>query len=189
MLPYLDNSITHAIPSKLQGKWTVVVLEEGTCCYRAGEEFATSAFEEKPTLLQAPSFEKAMELAAADKHILLLPHIHKLTGDVETSHKWESMGDRMFRLNNPPLYLVRNSSVTNGQCASIERLKTLINPSDHGISSWVDADNTQEAARICADGDSEFCITNENGIEHHQLNIVAELKKMEICWHPYQHKS
>ncbi len=189
MLPSLDSSVSTPFPHKLLGKWTVVVLEKGTCCYRAGEAFATSAFKEKPTLLQAPSFEKAMELAAADKHILLLPHIHKLTGDVETSHQWESMGDYIFRLNNPPLYLARNSSVTNGHYASIERLRALINPSDHGISDWVNVDSTQEAARACANGDSAFCITNEYGIKYHELEIVTELKKMEICWHPYQHLS
>jgi hypothetical protein len=188
-LPGLDNPET-SFPEKLSGDWTLVLLEKGTCCYRAGEIFAKNAFEDSLAIIEASSFEEAVKLAQAPKHILLLPHVHSITGKIEADLNWRSMGDYIFRLTNPPLYLVSGPTTRPpaiSHCACIEPLKPLVGMEEDGIKAWANVETTQQAARLCADGEAEFCVTNEYGLKKYGLTSVRELKKMEICWHPYQY--
>lgn len=105
MIPSLENLEDYEPPlKKLRGGWSLVVLENGTCCYRAGEHFAKWAFEDSPSFVQAPSFKEALNFARAQKHILLLPHVHRIIGDVETDYSWESMGEYIFRLENTAIF-------------------------------------------------------------------------------------
>jgi len=188
IVPSLDNP-NASFPEKLKGKWTLVLLEEGTCCYRAGESFAKDAFEDYPDILEVPSFNEAANLAQTSNHILLIPHIHRIIGEIEADVRWESMGNFIFRLNNPPLHLASNptsNSDTTDSCACIEPLKSLIKMEKDGIKNWITTETTQQAARVCASGEAEYCVTNEYGLKKYGLKSVRELKKMEICWHPYQ---
>lgn len=171
----------------------LVVLEEGTCTYRAGERFARAAFEEPPNLVEARSFTEAIELAKNAGRILLLPHLaNKAVVEVTYSSKWKDLTQFAFQYSNPPLYLARSVSrntSAKGVCATLNNLRLLVEPDKDGVDDWLWVDSTQQAATACKEGQAELCITNKYGRDKHDLAAVRELKRMTPIWLPYEWQS
>lgn len=188
----VENGETNPFYRKITGKWSIVLLEQGTCCYRAGQYFAGHAFSEHPNIIEVSSFDTAIKTAKADNRIILLPHIHRISGDIETDYRWRSMDDWVFGLENPSLYLASKSNKLSTQsgyrCATIERLESLVDMSETPrIQEWVNVENTQQAARACAvEKRADLCITNEYGLNEYRLLPLRQLKQMTVYWLPYQ---
>jgi len=170
----------------------LVVLEEGTCTYRAGERFAQAAFEEAPCLVEARNFTEAIELAKSAGRILLLPHLaNPAVVEVTYSNEWRDLPRFAFTYTNPPLHLARTSTDVSvleaaGICAALKTIHRLTVPEEDGFSDWLWVDSTQQAAAVCAEGNAELCITNQHGLERYELTSVRELKKMVPLWLPYE---
>ena len=182
-------------PEKFKGKWSLVSLEEGTCCYRAAKYFSTHAFETPPVLITEPTFYDGRNRAEKEPHsILLLPCVHEICGEVYTSKNWELLDSLIFHIPNPPLYLARAKKLPNHQrqvCASIRRLRTLLDePNTLWGGEFLDVDTTQQAAKMVAvDRRCGFCITNHDGLMKYDLDVVQELKRMMMGWYPFTAKS
>lgn len=189
-VPNLDNPSAEPFAEKLGGQWDLVVLEEGTCTYRAGERFARAAFEEPPTLLEAPNFEKAVKLAQHGGRLLLLPlPAHPFVGGLDMSDDWYQRPELWFKYTNPPLYLARSSQQIDvhaqGICAVFPNLQKLI-PNEEEIVGKIWTNNTQQAAAMCAAGGTEFAVTNQHGLEKYDLVARRELKTIHMSWFVYE---
>jgi len=170
-----------------------MTLEPGTCCYRAVSYFIEHAFDERPELVVVPTFAAGIQSAAGNRRdLVLLPHVHEICGQLTTDIDWSQLVDYTFPYENPPLLLAQRpgSRITgNGvpRCASINRLKSLLNENELRDYSFQIVDTTQDAARLCASPDGpELCITNQHGAERHALDVVRVLKHMTVWWLPFR---
>ncbi len=167
---------------KLDGLWSIVSLEPGTCTERAAMHFAEHDFAQEPEIVYVPSFEEAEGIAKEnERHILLLPQVHEIMPRISYTPGWKLYHEHMFWLSNPPLYLARGNGGSK-KCATIPSIQALV--ADEGME-FVDAENTQRAAAMAASAECYYCITNEAGAQKHGLAIVKELKRMKILWFPF----
>jgi hypothetical protein len=182
------NDPAFEFPDKIQGHRELVVLEKGTCTYRAGQRLIGAAFEDEPEVVEARNFDEAASLTQSPLGILLLPSlaVHHVWGCMVGS-EWRRLSDYVFTYTNPPLYLagrgVQTSPATEQSCAALPNLRGLLG--DEAVE-WVDAENTQCAARLCQDGKSDACITNEEGLVASGLVVLQELKKMTPGWYTFE---
>ena len=185
LAPNLDDLDLQPFAKKISGSWKLVLLEEGTCTYRAGQRFVSAAFEEPPEIIKVLSFQQGIEKSKVTRTILLLPHLAiPHVAEMETDLHRITMHDYTFRYSNPPLYLAGRSHDAKGLCAAIIHLENLSLPED-GITGWKNVNNTQEAARACSEGQANLCITNEYGLKKYSLTPIRMLKKMQPTWFAY----
>lgn len=188
-IPNLDDPALQPFTQKLSGEWALVLLQEGTCTYRAGKRFAEVAFGEEPKILEVSSFQQAIEESQAPNRVLLLPHLAiPHVANMETDPNRVTLHDLTFRYSNPPLYLAGCSADAKGTCAAIVHLHNLSSLED-GITQWKQVSNTQEAAEACAKREADLCITNEHGLKKFNLVPVRELKRMQPTWFVYRWKT
>jgi hypothetical protein len=192
LLPDLDDPVFE-FPKKISGSRELMLLERGTCTYRAGQRLIGAAFEEEPNIMESRSFDEAIVRTAYPNGILLLPALaNKPIVQVTFSYEWRGLSDYWFVFSNPRLYLAQqnpdeiNEPVAGDTCAALPTLRGLLGNTD---VSWVDVDNTQRAAEACRHGKANFCITNEEGLLANELSVVGELKKMAPSWHVYERTS
>lgn len=168
---------------KLKGKFTIISLEPGTCTELAVKKFAVQCFSKKPKIQYVKTFEEAVDSCKKIKNsILLLCHLHHLCSDLECNIQWRSLPDLAFFLKNPPIYLAENQNIKGKTCASIKTLQRLANIKNF---KFIEAENTQQAAKMAANGQCRYSITNQTGLKKYHLSIVKELKKMTACWIPF----
>ena len=178
-------------PEKLQGDWSLVSLDEGTCCFRAARYFSAHGFAARPAVVTEPTFYAARNRAAnLPRSILLLPCVHEICSEVYTSERWQLLDSYIFHIPNPPLYLARARNLPSQRpaaCATIPRLRTLLEQPEHYLGwDFIDVDTTQQAAKAVAeDRRCGYCITNYDGKEKYGLDEVAELKRMIMGWYPF----
>jgi|GEM_PF-2014761 len=186
----LRHDTTWKFPRQLSGKWRVMTLEPGTCCYRAVSFFGR-AFQEPPELVLVSSFPDGIQKARGAREIVLLPHVHETSSALTTDAEWDQLVDWTFPYENPPLVLARRADATaspNAQCAAIERLIPLAADAEGGNLQFEVVQTTQEAARACASPyGPQFCITNQHGADHYGLDVLRVLKHMTIWWMPFRH--
>ena len=170
----------------------VMTLEPGTCCFRAASYFIEHAFEEQPDLVVVPTFaEGILRASGHPADIVLLPHVHETCGRLTTDIDWHQIVDLTFPYENPPLLLARRPGVvanTPLRCATIHRLKTLLDDNETAAFQFAIVDTTQDAARACASpAGPEVCVTNQHGAERYGLDVVRVLKHMTIWWLPFRY--
>ncbi|MFN8391391.1 MAG: hypothetical protein U0136_13965 [Bdellovibrionota bacterium] len=117
---------------------------------------------------------------------MFLPHVHHLAAKATLDLTFEVRSEYAFWLFNPPLYFASRSGTPNGnRCACIPDLRPLLAPiAPQGAMTFVDAPNTQAAAKLVVEDWADSCVTNLAGLKSYELRTIAELKKMNICWIP-----
>jgi len=177
----------------------IVSLEKGTCNDRAighfltlerekregkGEE--TPFFAEEPRVIYQPTFDEMIAYAKnTPGTVLFLPHVR---ADINaqlayTVEPWRCIDEIVFKLANPPLYLAGKETMPGRTCATLTRLQDLVRESLQ--LTFIEANNTQDAARQVRDEQADLCVTNEKGVQTHQLEIREKLKEMTIFWMPW----
>ncbi len=171
--------------SQLKDKELVYCLEEGTCTDRAIKYYMETHKPKEWVIEHKKTFDDC--LSSAGKHpgsVIFLPHIHALCKKLEYSNDWVALKDDSFQLQNPPLYLVKGVSTFDNNCAVLPTLTDLIKDKDLTL---LDANNTQDAARRVNEKNTSFGVTNENGQKKYNLEIVEELKAINMLWIPFRY--
>jgi hypothetical protein len=179
-------------PNRLSGEWKIISLGPGTCTYRAVGHFVKYAFETPPSIFTESDFYAGKKRAKTEKDsLILLPCVHEVCAELYASPHWELLIDYWFHLRNPPLYLGGNSDLVNRgdkRCAAILRLQPLLADPDGQYSfEFIDVQTTQEAARAVMEGRCAYCITNIYGANRYGVEIVKELKTMDIGWYLFRY--
>ncbi len=167
----------------------IISLEEGTCCHRAVLHMVES-FKINPEIIFVKSFQEAKELLVklnSDEVIMLAPHVNDTAKDLTFAKHFEWDKELLFSLPNPKLFLVKNHDkvIDDNSCAALPVLQNLVDVSKF---SFAEVSNTQEAARFVAENKTVYGITNENGLQKYQLEVVEELKHMEVVWFSFIYK-
>lgn len=181
---------SYEFPKKIEDARELVLLEKGTCTYRAGQRFIRAAFEEAPKIIEANSFDEAIELTRYPKGVLLLPFLaNEPLVKVTCSYEWRDLSDFTFEFANPPLHLAGRQNAQpedlneETTCAALPNLHGLLGDE---IVTWVDVDNTQQAAIQCGSEAVDLCITNGEGLVANGLASIRELKRMSPVWFSYE---
>ena len=171
----------------------IVSLEQGTCTDRAIQTEFLQRYEEDfdtpiEEIIYKPSFWQMVWYAREHPGtLMLIPHLKTAINNalsVTQIDRWRPLNNLVFPLANPPLYLANNGSKSETEiCATLRDLQGLVEESAN--RTFLDALNTQHAAQLVAEGKADSCITNQNGVEVHGLEIRQKLKEMIILWHPW----
>ncbi|MBT3865430.1 hypothetical protein HOE67_01535 [Candidatus Peregrinibacteria bacterium] len=168
----------------------IISLEEGTCTDRAIEMFLDQLshrfFQTRPEIVYQPTFDDMIAYTKAHPgDILFLPQKRvDLNNKLVCAAHWRDIPELVFSLPNPPLYLADGGEDPPGQvCATLETLQTLVR-GEVGLE-FVEASNTQDAARKVHGGEADLCITNEHAIELYKLRIRRQLAEIIMFWMPY----
>lgn len=170
---------------QLTDKELIYSLEEGTCTDRAIKYFIEIHKPKTWVIEHKKTFDGC--LSGVMEHpgsVIFLPNIHALCKKLEYSSDWIALKDDSFQLQNPPLYLVKGMSTFDNNCAVLPTLTDLIKDKDLTL---LDADNTQDAARKVYDKQTSYGVTNENGQKKYNLEIVEELKAINMLWIPFRY--
>jgi len=179
--------INDMVATKLNGEFTIVSLESGTCTDIASDYFSNNFFEKQPQVVYTKSFDEGVSLATQNKgHLLLIPHIHHLCGFLESDSNWLTHNNQVFSLKNPPLFLAKSSkhNMTDKACAVLPTLKNLIDDD----FDFIEVNNTQEASQMVANGECSYCVTNKVGLDKNNLTPIKKLKEMTILWIPFEYR-
>ena len=163
----------------------IVSLEKGTCTDRAvgyflklerekreGKTGGTPFFCEEPVVIYKPTFDEMIACTRETSgNVMFIPHVRT---DISvrlayTTEPWRCINEMVFVLANPPLYLAGKEATPGRTCATLNRLQSLVHES-LGLT-FVEAENTQDAARQVHNGQADLCITNQKGVEIYQLEI------------------
>jgi len=177
----------------------IVSLEKGTCTDRAiqrfligerekreGEGEDTPFFHEDPTIIYQPTFDEMIAFAKTHPGtVMFIPHVR---ADINarlayTVDPWKCIDEMVFRLENPPLYLAGKEAAPELTCATLTQLQGLVRKSLQ--LTFIEAKNTQDAARQVHEKQADLCVTNEKGTQTYQLEIREKLKEMVIFWMPW----
>lgn len=177
---------------------TLVVLPEGTCCHRAALYFLKKIYPHGAavSLMAVNSFYEGMEtckkLDQGRSVGILIPDINEVNGVITWSQGFSCRKDLSFYLANPPLHFAVSAISTtpahHGRCSSIPALRSALerNPDFQHPDGFKfhDVHTTQEAALAAAEGESQYCLTNEAGLKRagKRLRSILKLKKVDIHW-------
>lgn len=160
-------------------------LEQGTCGYRAAEEFALR-MGMAVQLCPHRSFQEAVEHArsSGSSDVALIPHIHPVAQQISLDAELFVQPGQVIAVPNPPLFLAgTQAGLTAGaSCASIPTLQRLLPPEVRAQLHFVEALTTQHAARLVVQGECDVCVTNESGVERHGLIPLCPLKHIVVAW-------
>lgn len=165
----------------------LICLREGTCTDRAGKYLIknNSAFVDY-SIKYFDSFEEGIIFFKNFSNLedrILIPDIANEYRKVVMDDSFERDLENIFWYENPPLYLAKNKDTIHiKSCSSLPVLRNLINKE----LNFVDARNTQESAELCRDKKTDACITNQQGVEKNNLEILEELKKIKVMWVPFK---
>ena len=160
-------------------------LEEGTCTDRAVKHFKKINNLNDLEVKYKKTFDDCLKGVKQNLNsIIILPHIHHLCQELEYSYEWVSLKEDIFLLQNPPLCLVKAKEVFDSKCAVLPTLAGLVDKED---LIFVDADNTQDSAKQVSEGEVSYGVTNETGQKRYDLEIVKELKEINMIWIPYRY--
>ena len=169
------------------GRAELVCLQPGTCSERATLHLMGRDLPDASVTYVA-TFEDGLEMLksrTSPEMLMFLPHVHHLARAATLDDRLELVPRLAFWLANPPLYLAGRVSERGAtRCACIPDLRSLLIPIGVGDVEFVDAPNTQVAAQMVANGDSNLCITNDAGVERYGLRCISQLKKMDVYWIP-----
>jgi hypothetical protein len=165
----------------------IISLKRGTCTYRAAEYLIKHNDNFKYyQIIEANSFNEGINMIKEmrdSETIILIPDLSDEYSKAVMDSVLDRDMDNIFWYENPPLYLAKNRNTKNIEsCATLHTLKDLI--SDE--VSLIFLNNTQESASYCSEGKADACITNQNGVDNNNLDIVRELKKMNVMWVPFK---
>ncbi len=175
----------------------IISLEKGTCTDRAIGWFldrdrerreadnVNPFFETEPNVVYEPTFKAVISRAKDNPgDIFFIPLLKtEVNAVLSCSQGWRDLSEMVFRLPNPPLYLAGRDGETGSTCATLPNLRGLIRKSLQ--LTFVDAQNTQDAARMVQAGEADLCITNEHAVQVHSLQIREQLKEMIMFWFPW----
>lgn len=165
----------------------IISLKKGTCTYRAAEYLINHNDNFKDyQITEVNSFDEGINMIKEirdNEMVILIPDLSDEYSRVVMDSILDRDMNNIFWYENPPLYLAKNKGVKDiDSCATLHTLRNLINDE----VKFIFLNNTQESASYCSGGRADACITNQNGVDNNNLDVIRELKKMNVMWTPFR---